>query len=68
MKCVILKIRMFFIFWRETTIENNQFSKLEIKTFIYSDNQKTMEYEDDIIAMFKCIRGCYKAKSYTIRL
>ena len=21
----------------------------------YSDNQKTMEYEDDVITMFKCI-------------
>ena len=34
-------------------------------TFIYSDNQKTMKYEDNIISILKCIRMCYKANIFT---
>ncbi len=33
--------------------------------FFYSDNQKTVEYEDDIKAILMCVRGCYKANSCT---
>ena len=38
------------------------------KPLTYSDNQKPMEYEDDIIAVFKCIWWCYKANSFTKNL
>ena len=31
----------------------------------YSDNQKTMQLEDDIIAIHKWILWCYKANSFT---
>ena len=34
----------------------------------YSDNQKTVEQKDDISAILKCIRCCYKANSCTIKL
>ena len=33
--------------------------------FIYSDNQKTTKYEDDIISVLKCIWSRYKANSFT---
>ena len=36
--------------------------------FIYSDNQKTMEKEDDIIALLKCIWWCCIANSFTRHL
>ena len=35
---------------------------------IYSDNQKTMELEDDIIAILKCIWWCYSPDTYKITL
>ena len=31
---------------------------------LYSDNQKTLEYEDDFIAVLKCIWSCHKANSF----
>ena len=34
----------------------------------YSENQKTLELEDDFIAIFKCIWTCYKSDSFTICL
>ena len=34
----------------------------------YSNNQKTMKWEDDIIAIIKCIWWCYKANSFTRHL
>ena len=34
----------------------------------YSDNQKTMEWENDIIAIFEYIWYCYKANSFIRRL
>ena len=34
----------------------------------YSDSQKTTEQEDDIIAIRKCIRWCYKSNSFTRHL
>ena len=36
------------------------------KQTIYSDNQKTVEYKDDIKAILECIWWCYKANSFTI--
>ena len=36
--------------------------------FIYSDNQKTMEKEDDIRALLKCIWWCCIANSFTRHL
>ena len=35
---------------------------------MYSDNQKTMEYEDDIKAILKCILCCYKVNTLTSQL
>ena len=32
--------------------------------YVYSDNHKKMEYEDNIITILKCIWCCYKANSF----
>ena len=34
----------------------------------YSENYKTVEWEDDIKTMFKCIWWCYKARNFTNNL
>ena len=31
----------------------------------YSEIQKTVEYEDDIVAIFKCMLSCSKENSFT---
>ena len=31
----------------------------------YSEIQKTVEYEDDIVAIFKCILSCSNENSFT---
>ena len=35
---------------------------------MYSEKQKTLDYEDDIISILKCIWCCYKANGFTSNL
>ena len=47
---------------------NNKMIKLRFKLYVYSDNQKIMEYEDDFLAILRCIWCCFKANSFTSHL
>ena len=40
-------------------------SHIWIQSELYCDKQKTMEKEEDIIAILRCIWWCYKANSFT---
>ena len=55
-------MKKIFVAQKREKIKTSQVSNKSNK--YYSDNQTTVESEDDIKAILKCIGCCYKANSF----